>query len=219
MSPDDGAVRDVAVSAYRVPTITPEADGTASWDATEVVVVQVRAAGATGLGWSYCPVAAAGVIDALLAPIVLKSNAYDVPRTWTQMIAAVRNAGRPGLVSMAVSAVDTALWDLKARLLGLPLHVLLGQVRDEVPVYGSGGFVSQTDAELVAQLLGWVDDLGIPRVKIKVGEGWGSQPARDLARTRLARQTIGDDVELFVDANGGYSPGQARRLGRAYDDS
>lgn len=218
MSQADSTIRALRASTYRVQTVAPEADGTARWDATELVVVQVEAAGSTGLGWSYCPVSAAGVINALLAPIVLHSDAFDIPGTWTKMIAAVRNAGRPGLVSMAVAAVDTALWDLKARLLNLPLHRLLGAVRDQVPVYGSGGFVSQSDDELVAQLRGWVDDLGIPQVKIKVGEAWGSEPARDLARVRLARETIGDDVELFVDANGGYSPAQARRLGRAYDD-
>ena len=58
------------------------------------------------------------------------------------MVKAVRNAGRPGAVGYAISAVDVALWDLKARVLGLPLHRLLGGVRDEVPVYGSGGFTS-----------------------------------------------------------------------------
>lgn len=218
MGPGEAAVNDLRVSTYRVPTVAPEADGTATWKATEVVVVQVLAGGTTGLGWSYCPVAAAGVVEALLAPIVIGSNAFDVPGTWAQMIAAVRNAGRPGLVSMAVAAVDAALWDCKARLLEVPLHVLLGPVREQVPVYGSGGFVSQTEAELVDQLRGWVDDLGISQVKIKVGEAWGAEPERDLARARLARQTIGDEVELMVDANGAYSPGQARRLGRAYDD-
>ena len=218
MGPDDGTIHAIAVSTYRVPTIGPQADGTASWDATEVVVVQLSAASASGLGWSYCPVAAGSLIEQVLAPLVLHTDAFDLAGTWTRMIEAVRNAGRPGLVSMAVAAVDTALWDLKARLLDVPLHTLLGPVRDAVPVYGSGGFVSQNDTELVAQLNGWVHDLGITRVKIKVGQDWGSQPARDLARTELARRTVGDDVELFVDANGGYSPGQARRLGRAYDD-
>jgi L-alanine-DL-glutamate epimerase-like enolase superfamily enzyme len=119
---------------------------------------------------------------------------------------------------MAISAVDLALWDLKAKLLDLPLDRLLGRSRDAVPVYGSGGFVSLTDEQLTSQLRGWAAGQGIPRVKIKVGERWGHALERDLARTRLARQVVGDDVELFVDANGGYTPGQARRMGRAYDD-
>lgn len=209
----------VDVSAYRVPTVAPEADGTAAWDTTELVVIQPVADGTMGLGWSYCAApAAAAVIRDLLTPVLLGSNALDVPGAWQRMAAAVRNAGRPGLVSMAVAAVDLALWDLKARLLDLPLDRLLGRCRDAVPVYGSGGFVSMGDDELTAQLRRWTDELGIPRVKIKVGERWGAAPDRDLARTRLARRLVGDRVELFVDANGGYGPGQARRLGATYDD-
>ncbi len=72
------------------------------------------------------------------------------------MVGAVRNAGRPGIAATAISAVDVALWDLKARLAGLPLARLLGQERDEVPIYGSGGFTSYSDDRLVEQLwVGW----------------------------------------------------------------
>jgi L-alanine-DL-glutamate epimerase-like enolase superfamily enzyme len=63
-----------------------------------------------------------------------------------------------------------------------------------------------------------VDGDGIPRVKIKIGESWGTREGRNLARARLARDTVGDAVELYVDANGGYSVGQAVRMGRAFDD-
>jgi L-alanine-DL-glutamate epimerase-like enolase superfamily enzyme len=172
-----------------------------------------------GLGWSYCSAAAAAeVIRNLLEPVVVDADVLDVPGIWREMVRTVRNAGRPGLVSMAVAAVDLALWDLKAKLLGLPLDRLLGRCRDRVPVYGSGGFVSLDDEQLAAQLRRWTDELGIPRVKIKVGERWGAAPERDLARARRARQLVGEDVELFVDANGGYTPGQARRLGGAYVD-
>ena len=68
------------------------------------------------------------------------------------MVRSVRNAPRAGLASFAISAVDVALWDLKARLLGLPLHRLLGAARVEVPVYGSGGFTSYDEPTLEAQL-------------------------------------------------------------------
>jgi L-alanine-DL-glutamate epimerase-like enolase superfamily enzyme len=212
-------VRELAVRTFRVPTPAPEADGTATWEATQLVVVEPSADGHRGLGWSYCAApAAAAVIRDLLEPVVLGSDVLDVPGTWQRMVRATRNAGTPGLVAMAISAVDLALWDLKAKALDLPLDRLLGRCRDAVPVYGSGGFVSLTDAELTAQLRRWTDELGIPRVKIKVGERWGAAPERDLARTRLTRQVVGDDVEVFVDANGGYGPGQARRMGTAYDD-
>jgi len=215
----DSTVTELTVSTYRVPTTAPEADGTATWDATQLVLVEPVAGGRRGLGWSYCAAtAAAEVVGTLLDPVVLGSDALDVPGTWARMNAAVRNAGRPGLVSMAIAAVDLALWDLKAKLLDLPLDRLLGRSRNDVPVYGSGGFVSMSDEQLVEQLRHWTHEQGIPRVKIKVGQEWGGAAERDLARTRLARTTVGDHVEVFVDANGGYGAGQARRMGSAYDD-
>ena len=117
----------------------------------------------------------------------------------------------------ALSAVDTALWDLKSRLLGLPLHRLFGKLRDEVAVYGSGGFTTYDEQQLRSQLSRWVDE-GIPRVKIKIGESWGTNIARDLSRIRAARAAIGPDVELFVDANGAYGAKQAIRvMAQAHD--
>lgn len=212
-------LEELSVSTYRVATPEPEADGTATWAATEVLVVEPVAGGARGLGWSCCAApAAARVVADLLRPAVLGRDALDVPGAWRAMQHAVRNAGAPGLVAMAVSAVDLALWDLKARLLDLPLDRLLGRCRDAVPVYGSGGFVSMDDDELRAQLRHWTDDLGLTQVKIKVGEDRGRAEERDLARTRLTREVVGDDVDVFVDANGGYSPGQARRQGRRFDE-
>jgi L-alanine-DL-glutamate epimerase-like enolase superfamily enzyme len=112
----------------------------------------------------------------------------------------------------ALSAVDIALWDLKARLLGLPLVGLLGAARDEVPVYGSGGFTTYDDQRQDRQLRTWTQDLGIPRVKIKIGESWGGAEARDRERISRARRSIGTGCELYVDANGGYSRKQARRV-------
>lgn len=218
MTGSGAEVRELRLSSYRVPTAAPEADGTATWEATELLVVEAVAGDQVGLGWSYCAARAVErVVADLLTPVVVGGDALDVPRLWQRMVRTVRNAGRPGLVSMAVAAVDLALWDLKAKLLDLPLDRLLGRCRDRVPCYGSGGFVSLSDDELTAQLRHWVDDLEVTSVKIKVGEGWGSAPERDLARARRAREVVGDAVELFVDANGGYGPGQARRLGRAYD--
>jgi L-alanine-DL-glutamate epimerase-like enolase superfamily enzyme len=219
MTTDDTTIRDLVATTYRVPTLEPEADGTATWEATEVLVVEPVAGDWRGLGYSYCAApAAAAVVHGLLRNVVVGADCRDLPGIWAAMTRAVRNAGGPGLVSMAIAAVDQALWDLKAKVLGLPLHRLLGSCRDSVPIYGSGGFVSMSDDQLVAQLHHWTDDLGATMVKIKVGEEWGTNPLRDLARTQLARDTVGPDVEVFVDANGGYTPGQARRLGRAYDD-
>jgi L-alanine-DL-glutamate epimerase-like enolase superfamily enzyme len=216
----DVAVTDVEVSAYTVPTERPEGDGTLTWDSTTWVVVRAVTGDPSqpsGLGWTYAPAAAVPVVRDLLAPVVAGRGVLDVAAAWEAMVRAVRNAGRPGLVSMALSAVDTALWDLAARVLDVPLHRLLGSVLDAVPVYGSGGFTTQSDAELRGQLSGWVEQ-GIPRVKIKIGESWGSRVARDLERVATARRTIGDDVALYVDANGAYDAARAVRVARRLEE-
>jgi L-alanine-DL-glutamate epimerase-like enolase superfamily enzyme len=205
-------IDDVEVSAYTIPTDAPEGDGTFGWDSTTLVLVQVTAGGLTGTGWTYGSVGCATVAGRDLAPIVRGRDAFDVPGCWSAMVAGLRNIGRPGVAGMALSAVDCALWDLKARLLDLPLHRLLGAVRDGVPVYGSGGFTTYDDKQLETQLGEWVHNQGIPRVKIKIGESWGSAAWRDLTRVAQARQVIGRHTELYVDANGGYSLGQARRI-------
>lgn len=217
MSGADVPVESLAVSAYTVPTDTPEADGTAAWSATTMVLVEPLAGGVRGLGWSYTGAAAAEVVREVLAGVVCGRSALDVPGAAQAMAAAVRNLGRPGLAASALSAVDLGLWDLKAKLLELPLCRLLGQARAEVPVYGSGGFTTYDAARTRRQLAHWVHEQAIPRAKIKVAESWGSRPERDLERAALARNVLGE-AELFVDANGGYSRGQASRMGRRYAD-
>ncbi|MBW1599766.1 enolase C-terminal domain-like protein [Streptomyces sp. JJ38] len=193
-------VEQVRTYAWTIPTTRPESDATLSWDATTVVVVEVKALGAIGTGWTYGHEAVATLVDDVLAGIVRRSDALSPGRTWTAMLHACRNIGVPGVAAMAASAVDTALWDLKARLLGVPLVTALDAVHEVVPVYGSGGFTSWSDAENAAQLTEWLRQ-GIPRVKIKVGR----DPAADPARLRSARSVVGPETELYVDAGGGYS--------------
>jgi L-alanine-DL-glutamate epimerase-like enolase superfamily enzyme len=206
------SVGSVRVSAYTVPTDLPEADGTLAWDSTTLVLVEVNCDGVTGTGWTYGPAACAQLVGELLAPVVLGSDPMDVSASFEAMVRAVRNAGRPGAVGYALSGVDIALWDLKARLLEWPLHRLLGATRDSVPVYGSGGFTTYNRAQQHQQLTRWATDQRIPRVKIKIGQAWGTNLARDLIRLAAARDTIGPECELYADANGAYSATQAIRL-------
>ena len=207
----DVAVEALDVSVFTVPTDVPESDGTAQWEATTIVVVQASGGERTGLGWTYGSPASATVIDSVLRDRVIGHDAMRVTATWRRMTAACRNLGRPGVASMAIAAVDTALWDLKARLLELPLATLLDAAHETVPVYGSGGFCSYGDARLVEQLGAWVAQ-GIPRVKMKVGR----DPERDLERVRVARDAIGAGTELYVDANGALSRAQAQWFARRY---
>ena len=208
----DGAVQDVTAAYYRIPTSSPESDGTLSWDSTTMIMVTASAEGQAGIGWTYGSAAVRGVVADTITPLIVGRAAMDIAGAGAAMNRAVRNMGREGIASMAISAVDCALWDLKARVLGLPLVNLLGQVLDEVPVYGSGGFISYDDDQTRQQLAGWVERDRIPRVKIKIGESWGRDEARDIQRVELAREIIGPAAELYVDANGGYRTGQAVRV-------
>ena len=218
MTADAPVVLGLETAVYVVPTDAPEADGTLAWDKTTMLLVTARAGGEQGIGWSYTAAAAQSVVTDILAGVVTGCSALDLAGAAAAMARSVRNIGRAGIAAMAISAVDIALWDLKARLLGCPLTSLLGRVRDDVPVYGSGGFTSYDEEQTRRQLTGWVEKDRIPRVKIKIGESWGSKERRDLDRVALAREVIGPDTELLVDANGGYSTGQAVRVARQLAD-
>ena len=122
------AIGRLSVSAYRIPTDCLESDGTLEWKTTTLVIVEVPAGNETGIGYTYADLATARLINDLLAEVVQGLDAMNVPGAWAAMVQAIRNLGRPGIVSMAIAAVDVALWDLKARLLDLPLLALLGAV-------------------------------------------------------------------------------------------
>jgi L-alanine-DL-glutamate epimerase-like enolase superfamily enzyme len=204
-------VERVDVTPYTIPTDASEADGTLAWEATTIVVVHVQGGDQRGLGYTYADLATARLVESKLAGVVCGADALAPQAAWAAMVKETRNLGRPGIVSMAISAVDVALWDLKARLLGVPLCTLLGAVRDRVPVYGSGGFTTYSLDRLQEQLGGWVSE-GIQRVKMKVG----SSPEADPERVRAAREAIGRGAELFVDANGAYSRKQALGLAERF---
>jgi L-alanine-DL-glutamate epimerase-like enolase superfamily enzyme len=208
---DSAPIEQVEVSVHTIPTDFPEADGTYSWDSTTLVLVEMTAGGKRGLGYTYADAATGRLIKDMLAPVVHGRNAMDVPECWAAMVHSIRNLGRPGISSMAISAVDVALWDLKACLLDVPLVTLLGAAHDAVPVYGSGGFTSYPMDRLQAQLAGWVAE-GIPGVKMKIG----THPAEDLNRVRAAREAIGPGAKLYVDANGAYSRKQALAQAEAF---
>ncbi len=200
------------VSVYRVPTDGgPESDGTAVWDATTMVLVEIMAAGETGIGYTYADEATASVIHSEFRAMLEGADALQTGKRFADMQSRIRNLGRDGITSMAISAVDVALWDLKGKLLDAPVCALLGAARDAAPVYGSGGFTSYSIERLRDQLSGWVE-FGIPRVKMKVGR----EPSADVQRVTEARLAVGNNAELFVDANGAYSRKQALLFAEEY---
>jgi L-alanine-DL-glutamate epimerase-like enolase superfamily enzyme len=202
------SIDGVRAQAFEIPTDKPEADGTIGWNSTVLVVVEVSGGGETGLGYTYSSAAIVDLIRGKLASAIKGLEAFNPPFAFLCMQRAVRNLGREGLAATAISAVDTAIHDLKARLLGLPLFLMLGSYRDSVPIYGSGGFTTYSDAELQQQLGGWVEQDGCSMVKMKIG----SQPERDPGRVKAASQAIDGKATLFVDANGAYRVQQALEL-------
>ncbi|HTX59311.1 MAG TPA: enolase C-terminal domain-like protein [Verrucomicrobiae bacterium] len=208
-------IKSVDAFAYTIPTQEPESDGTLEWHATTMIYVEIRAGGQTGIGYTYAHACTAALVRDLLAGVLTGKDALQTGARYAQMVAAIRNNGREGIASMALSALDVALWDLKGKLLGAPASALLGATRDGAPVYGSGGFTSYDQAQLAAHMARWVGELEIPRVKMKVGR----EPWRDPRRVAAVRESIGPDAQLFVDADGAYAPKQAAELARRFAQS
>ncbi len=206
------SIDSVRAQAFEIPTDKPEADGTISWSSTTLVLVEIAGGGEIGLGYTYASSSIVGLIADKLASIVKGQDAFNPQGAFLSMQRAVRNLGREGLAATAISAVDAAIYDLKARLLGIPLFALLGSYRDSVPIYGSGGFTTYSNEDLCEQLSGWVEKEGCAFVKMKVG----SEPGADPARVKAARQAIGEQADLFVDANGAYGAQEALVLAELF---
>jgi L-alanine-DL-glutamate epimerase-like enolase superfamily enzyme len=203
----------VTAKAFRIPTDAPEADGTFEWKATTIVIVTIEAGNITGLGYTYAHTSVADLIAGTLGNVLRDQDAFAISHLWLAMVRAVRNLGWPGLCACAISAVDVALWDLKARLMNVSLDRLFGNERTEIPIYGSGGFTSYSDARLREQLANWVNQDGCRWVKMKVG----ARPTDDLSRVSAAKEAIGN-AGLYVDANGAYQRKQALRFAEGFAD-
>ena len=208
-----GRVTSGKIQAFRFPTESPESDGTAEWDSTTALIVELQAGGESGIGYSYADQSAFYIAEHLIQTEVLGTEVGDLPQVHMKLNRAVRNMGRPGVASCAIAAIDNCLWDLKAKLLGVSLLQLLGISRREIAAYGSGGFTSYTDKRLIEQLTGWADD-GIGSVKMKIGR----EPEKDVARVSSAQDALCGRSELYVDANGAYGRKQALEKSRIFGD-
>jgi L-alanine-DL-glutamate epimerase-like enolase superfamily enzyme len=204
-------INQIRVRAFKIPTPYPESDGTLVWNETVLVLVELRADGAHALGFGYADLATAHFITTHFLELLKNADSTNIPFLHEQLIHRLRNMGRPGIASMALSIVDIALWDLKARLLGIPLIQLWGSMRPSIPVYASGGFTSYSLIELCAQMSEW-KAAGMTRVKMKVGQ----HPEQDVERVRAVREIIGPQTEFYVDANGAYTRKQALAFAEAY---
>jgi len=204
-------IRHAWAQAFTIPTDAPESDGTFEWESTTLIVAQVEAGGEIGIGYSYASASAAAFFNEVLASEILGREPHAIPAIRSAMLRKVRNEGRAGIASAALSAADVALWDLKSKLLNVSLIRILGAAQEEIRIYGSGGFTSYSIERLQKQLGGWATS-GFRSVKMKVGR----DPGRDCARVRAAREAIGPSCELYVDANGAYSVKQALALAHRF---
>ena len=210
----DAKITSTSMRVFTVPSDAPEADGTFQWNSTTMVLAKLSSGAATGLGYTYADMSTAKLTQTLLDEVVKGCDAFDHGAILQSLYARIRNLGTTGIAMMAISAIDNALWDLRARLANLPLVSLLGSVRDGIPLYGSGGFTSYNDKQLRAQLAGWAEQ-GFGMVKMKIG----SHPDDDVRRVSLARKAVGDSVQLFVDANGAYTVSQALNLAENFENN
>ena len=201
---DSIRVQQVHVSAYEIPTAAPEADGTLRWNSTTLVLVEVDAGGKTGIGYTYADLATAYFIEKKLKPLLHRQRIFNIPAINALLVKHIRNSGGTGIAMMAISAIDSALWDLKGKVLNLPLCKLLGQAKEAMLLYGSGGFTSYTKAQLQAQFHQWAE-AGMNFFKMKIG----GPVSEEKKRMHEAREAMPPDAELFIDANGAYHPKQA----------
>ena len=169
MKPSDISVGKVDVSAYTIPTDAPEGDGTLRWDSTTLIICEIHAAGEIGFGYSYGNQATAFVADYLAGRCLLHRSPLDIPGLHTSMLQQVRNDGSRGIASMAISALDVALWDLKAKLLGsLDRRSVLAQFTQAWLHTGAADLRPTVNQQLAAQLSGWAAE-GLKSVKMKIG--------------------------------------------------
>jgi L-alanine-DL-glutamate epimerase-like enolase superfamily enzyme len=206
----DNRISDVRVTCYQIDTDAPESDGTISWNKTILVTVKVFSGDSIGFGYTYGDIATGRFIETHLKELLLDQNVFT--SHWEKMITRCRNLGLAGITTMAISAVDIALWDLKSRILNLPLVVLLGVEKNQIPAYGSGGFTSYSNEQLAKQFQNWKNS-GIWMFKMKIGR----EKDQDYQRIQFARQVIGEQDQLFIDANGAYFPQEAVKFSHLFE--
>jgi D-galactarolactone cycloisomerase len=156
-----------------------------------------------------------GIIHDELAPCVIGRSAADPEGAWRAMEPSTNDILRDrGLALQAIAAVDVAIWDVFGKALALPLHRAWGSVTDTLPISVIGGYYHLAGDELVATMAGYVE-AGFGGVKFKVG---GRTPEEDANRVRAARDALGPDIALMVDANQGYDRAAAVAFGRLVAD-
>ena len=215
-------ITDVTTTVLSYPHVRPVQDSTMPAPTLDVggrsqLFVHIHTdQGTEGLGVGQAAPGVRQVVESTLRGVLIGQDPFSIEKLWNDMFWRIRGFGRKGVAFCALSAVDTGLWDLKAKAVGLPLYKLLGPFTESVPIYGSGGWTNLTEDELVAEMVGYVQQ-GIGRVKMKVGKDFGRSEREDLQRLAAVRRALGDDVAVYVDANNGYYAKQAIYMAKEFE--
>lgn len=198
------------------------------------LVVVTTDSGLQGFGEAKAAVGSSGVcasivtcVEKELKPLLVGKDARHISRIWEHVYNGTRDhyalsrgrkfpiLGRRGLTISAMSGVDTALWDLKGKALGVPVVELLGGAcRDTMEAYASGGWAG---AEKIGEQLNGYIEKGFKGVKMRVGI-MDETVGESVKRVRAAREAIGDHIKLMADAHGTFSVPEAKQFCRGVED-
>ncbi|HEX6010703.1 MAG TPA: mandelate racemase/muconate lactonizing enzyme family protein, partial [Geminicoccaceae bacterium] len=213
------AIERVEILMVDLPPKVARGDAIQSFVSQETPIVRVHDRdGGVGTGYSYTIGTGGSSVVRLirdhLAPVLVGRDADMVEDVWRTLLFKTHATWPGAVTSLALAAIDTALWDLRCRRAGLPLHVMAGGAQEKVPVYTTeGGWLQLTAEELVEEAL-QAKERGFRGVKVKVGK---PTVAEDAVRVAAVREALGPELELMVDANQGLTLDQALRRARALE--
>ncbi|MCI9296256.1 MAG: mandelate racemase/muconate lactonizing enzyme family protein [Lachnospiraceae bacterium] len=214
-------IKDVKVHLVSMPVKGGFADATRKVESIGYTIVKITTEdGVEGFGVTYHEVGGEAtklLIEKNIAPRIMDKDPFETEVIWQDLVQYLRGVGRKGLMFCALSAVDIALWDIKGKILDMPLYRLFGGNQTKVPVYGSGGWTSYTDEELVEEMK-MIVSRGYQMVKFKVGYDGGRKPLRDVERVRKVRDAVGPDVEIMLDANNCWDAATGARFANMVKD-
>jgi len=212
-------IRDVQTTRLSLPLKDPIADSTHTLPSIDWILVDVHTdSGLTGhahmLTFDYGPELLMGVVNNELKDVVIGMDPTMIEKVWNACWNRVEYVGQTGVAAWGIAAVDIALWDILGKSLNCPVHKLLGAHREEVPIYGSGGWLSYSLDQLLEETGNYVKR-GFTTVKMKVGS---REIGRDVERVRAVREAIGPKIQLMIDANQAWSPWQVLEFSRKIED-
>lgn len=213
---------EVKTRQIRIPLVDPKRFAKRTIYFRDYTIVEIISdEGISGMGYCWGTPLVGLVIRKIYRNLLIGENHFDITRLWYKLYHETAVWGRRGINLRAISIIDVALWDLLGKTAGLPIHKLLGGYREKVPCYYSGGYYPlscTTSSDLLEYLeneMGSAYAKGFRAFKMKVG---AESSRLDIERVKLARKIIGDESELYIDANNAWDPDTAIKMGRKFED-